>query len=66
MNTIPMPRNAKCPKCGHPSKGHIAACLRKVGRNTKGRWGETVVHLCGCGVWQGPRPWLMEGPAWAR
>ncbi len=65
--TIPMPRTAKCAACGHWSKDHrIGVCLRKTARNSRGREGETVVHLCGCGVWQGPRPWLGEGPAWAR
>ena len=65
--TIPMPRKAKCSECGHWSRDHnIGTCLRKTGRNTKGIWGETVIHLCGCGVWQGPRPWLGEGPSWSR
>lgn len=64
--TIPMPLKAKCPSCGHASKGHaIGTCLVKVSRNTKGLDGETVIHICGCSVWQGPRPWLGEGPAWA-
>jgi hypothetical protein len=64
--TIPMPRNAKCPLCGHRSRDHIGTCLRKTARNSKGPEGETVHHLCGCAVWQGPRPWLGEGPAWGR
>jgi len=54
-----------CPRCSHPSAGHqIGTCLVKVGRNTRGPEGETVIHLCGCAVWQGPRPWLQEGSAW--
>jgi hypothetical protein len=62
----PAPRGAKCPRCAHPSKGHYGGtCLVKTGRNTRGPEGETVLHLCGCSCWQGPRPWLMEGPAWS-
>jgi hypothetical protein len=63
--SIPMPKGAKCPRCKHPSKGHVAVCLVQVGPNTRGPDGERVTHLCGCGLWQGPRPWLLEGPAWS-
>jgi hypothetical protein len=55
----------KCSRCGHLSAKHsIGTCFVKTGPNTRGPWGETVHHVCGCSRWQGPRPWLMEGPSW--
>lgn len=66
--TIPMPAKAKCPRCGHWSRDHsIGTCLRSMPRGDRPRRdrdGALLVYLCGCAVWQGPRPWLGEGPAW--
>lgn len=67
--TIPMPPKAECPGCLHRAQAHSpGSCLVEVARVVviAGGVETTTIHLCGCSRWQGPRPWLGEGPAWAR
>ncbi len=63
--TIPMPEGATCPRCRHPSGAHASGtCLAETRPPDVNAYGGGTWHLCGCGYWQGPRPWLGEGPAW--